>query len=153
MAGADRLLDRLDELFTILLGGHMILFILPKCLTPAECTFEPHEEVRLSFGEMSDERLQYTLVSQHPALKIGVFDCHKVRTFRSRDAVRCTPLRRSHFTGKRLIGKSQSKFSGSSFRPAKDARAAEWQTSGRKEGDITRATQVHRILFGHSQID
>lgn len=76
MMGADRLLDRLDKLFTILLGGHMVLFVLPECLTPAECAFEPHKKIRLSFGHMPDKRLQYTLVSKHPALKISVFDCH-----------------------------------------------------------------------------
>ena len=76
MVGADCLLDGLDKLLAILLGGHMILFVLPKCLAPAECALEPSEKIRLCLRHMPDKRLQYTFVSEHPALKIGVLDCH-----------------------------------------------------------------------------
>lgn len=76
MAGENCLLDRRDELLAILLGGHMILFILPKCFAPAECALQSREKVWLSLRHMTDKCPQYAFVCEHAALKIGVFDGH-----------------------------------------------------------------------------
>ncbi len=76
MVGADCLLDGLDKLLAILLGGHMVLFVLPKCMAPAKSAGEPRKKIRFAFSHMPDKRLQYAFVSEYPAFKIGVLDCH-----------------------------------------------------------------------------